>query len=418
MADGRPGRRGTNGLVLFVLGILAVLLSFLLRVPCRVPEWSVDSRFPGLCAAELQPGDLSVTPGGMLSGFFTGGPTGDQPIVVGMFTSILGWMTTGLAEAFSFEITPNTVLDLTVFLTALVWVVTITAVASLSGKQPSDPVVLAFAPTVLLVGFTSWDLWAVMFMMLAVASYIRGSPGVAGVWIGLGATVSFLPLLVLIAILFLAARYRYLGDFISALVVSLIVFAMVNGPFMVQEFDRWRERMGETMRSPVSSDSGWSVWNALGAPATGLSIDPANLDQVSMIAILLGVVAVLLVTVLAGKEPSIVQVLLMLLAVFLLFSRDWSLLQSVWLVPLVILARRSWLEFFLWQAVEIGYWATMNAPAGAWETQPLFGDWGWSPQALLAAARYLFLIWFIVIVAVDMQRGRRATQIGVAARNA
>ena len=49
MADGRPGRRGTNGLVLFMLGILAVLLSFLLRVPCRVPEWSVDSRFPGLC---------------------------------------------------------------------------------------------------------------------------------------------------------------------------------------------------------------------------------------------------------------------------------------------------------------------------------------------------------------------------------
>ena len=68
--------------------------------------------------------------------------------------------------------------------------------------------------------------------------------------------------------------------------------------------------------------------------------------------------------------------------------------------------------------MEVGYWATMNAPGGTWETQPLFGDWGWSPQALLSAARYLFLIWFIVIVAVDMQRGRRATQIGVAARNA
>ena len=110
-----------------VLGILAVLLSFLLRVPCRVPEWSVDSRFPGLCAAELQPGDLSVTPGGMLSGFFTGGPTGDQPIVVGMFTSVLGWMTTGLAEAFSFEITPNTVLDLTVFLGDYIYEYGITA---------------------------------------------------------------------------------------------------------------------------------------------------------------------------------------------------------------------------------------------------------------------------------------------------
>jgi hypothetical protein len=40
-------------------------------------------------------------------------------------------------------------------------------------------------------------------------------------------------------------------------------------PSPIHTFDRWRERMGETMRSPVSSDSGWSVWNALGAPATG-----------------------------------------------------------------------------------------------------------------------------------------------------
>lgn len=418
MADGRPARRRTNGLVVFILGVLAVLASFLLRIPCRVPEWSTAGRFPGLCAAELQPGELTVTPGGMLQGFFTGGPTGDQPIIVGMFTSVLGWMTTGLAEAFSFDVTASTVLDLTIFLTALVWVVTITTVASLSGKQPSDPAVMAFAPTVLLVGFTSWDLWAVMFLMLAVASYIRGSPGLSGVWIGLGATVSLLPLLVLLAILFLAARYRYIGDFISALVVSLIVFAMVNGPFMVTEFDRWREQALGSLSGPVDEASGWSVWNSLAAPRFGLQVDPAAVDQVALVAILLGVVAVLLITVLAGKEPSIVQVLLLLLAVMLLFSRDWSLLQSVWLVPLVVLARRSWIEFFAWQAVEIGYWATLSAPAGGWETQPLFGTWGWPPQDLLAVARYLFLVWFIVMVAVDMQRGRKATQIGVAARNA
>ena len=45
------------------------------------------------------------------------------------------------------------------------------------------------------------------------------------------------------------------------------------------------------------------MWNALGAPATGLSIDSANLDQISMIAILLGVVAVLLVL---GSLPCFV----------------------------------------------------------------------------------------------------------------
>lgn len=417
MADGRPKVRRTNGLVVFVLGILAVLASFLLRVPCRVPEWSVDERFAGLCSAQLLPGDLTVTPGDALSGFFTGGPTGDQPIVVGMFTTLLGWLTTGLAEAFGIDVTSSTLLDLTVFLTALVWIVTITTVASLSGRQPSDPVVMAFAPTVLLVGFASWDLWAVMFMMLAVAAYIRGSPGVAGVWIGLGATVNLLPLLVLVAILFLAARYRYLGDLITALVVSLVVFAMVNGPYMVTEFSRWRDQFLGSLSAPVEAQSGWSVWNALAAPRTGLELDPGAIEQISMIAILLGAVVVLLMTALAGKEPSIVQVLLMLLVVLLLFAREWSLLQAVWLVPLVVLARRSWLEFFLWQAVEIGYWATMNAPEGSWETQPLFDTWGWPPQDLLAAARYLFLVWFLVAVALDMQRGRRATQIGVAARN-
>lgn len=417
MSEGKKGRRGANGFVVFVIGILAVLLSFLLRVPCRVPEWNVSERFPGLCSAQLDPGDLSVTPNTMLEGFFTGGPSGDQPIVVGMFTSVLGWMTTGLAQAFNVELSANTVLDLTVVLTALVWVVIIATVAGLSGKQPSDPVVMAFAPTVLLVGFSAWDLWAVMFMMLAVASYIRGSPGIAGLWIGLGATVNLLPVLVLVAILFMAARYRYIGDFFIALLSSVIFFAAVNGPYMVTEFDRWREQFSGTLDGPAEGTTVWDVWNTVLAGPTGLSVDTAAVENLSLVVVLLAVVAVLLVTVLAGKDPSIVQVLLLLLLVYVLFGRDWSLLQSVWLVPLVVLARRSWIEFFVWQAVEIGYWATLNAPGGGWETQPVFQQWGWTPQDAFAVLRVLVLLWFLIAVSVDIQRGKRALLIGVHAKN-
>lgn len=417
MPEAKKGRRGANGLVVFVIGILAVLLSFLLRVPCRVPEWDVAGRFPGLCSAQVDPGDLSITPGTMLDGFFTGGPSGDQPIVVGMFTSVLGWMTTGLAQAFNLDLSSNTVLDLTVVLTAMVWVVVIATVAGLSGKQPSDPVVMAFAPTVLLVGFTSWDLWAVMFMMLAVASYIRGSPGIAGFWIGLGATVNFLPVLALVAILFMAARYRYIGDFFVALLSSAIFFAAVNGPFMVTEFGRWREQFSELMTESVQNSTLWDVWNSVVAPRAGLELNTGSLETLSLFVVLLAVVVVLLVTVLAGKDPSIVQVLLLLLIVYILFGREWSLLQSVWMVPLVVLARRSWIEFFVWQAVEIGYWATLNAPGGSWETQPLFPQGSWTPQDILAVARFLVLIWFLVVVIIDIQRGKRALLIGVHARN-
>lgn len=417
MPEMNKSKRTANGFLVLVIGILAVLLSFLLRVPCRVPEWDAANRFPALCSTQLNPGDLTVTPGGMLEGFFTGGLTGDQPIVVGMFTSLLGWMTTGLAQALTIDLSANTVLDLTVVLTAMVWVVVIATVAGLSGKQPSDPVVMAFAPTVLLVGFTSWDLWAVMFMMLAVSSYIRGSPGIAGLWIGLGVTVNFLPLLVLLGILFMAARYRYIGDFFIALLAAFLVFAAVNGPFMATEFARWRERFMSSIDAPVQNSTLWDVWNSVLAGRTGFSIDPGAWGSLSPAVVLLAAVAVLLVTVLAGKDPSLVQVLLLLLIVVVLFGREWSLLQSVWMVPLVVLARRSWLEFFIWQAVEIGYWATLNAPAGSWETQPFFTQGSWSPQEIMAVARFLVLLWLLVVVIVDIQRGKRASMIGVHAKN-
>lgn len=417
MPELKKNKRAANGLLVFIVGILAVLLSFLLRVPCRVPEWDVAHRFPGLCSNELNPGDLQVTPANMLEGFFTGGATGDQPIVVGMFTSLLGWMTTGLAQALNIELNASTVLDLTVVLTAMVWVVVIAAVAGLSGKQPSDPLIMAFAPTVLLVGFTAWDLWAVMFMMLAVASYIRGSPGIAGLWIGLGSTVNFLPLVVLLGILFMAARYRYIGDFFIALLAAFLVFAAVNGPFMVTEFGRWREQLVDSATGPVHSSTLWDVWNSVIAGRTGLRIEPDALSTLSPAVILLAVVAVLLITVLAGKEPSIVQVLLLLLIVVVLFGREWSLLQSVWMAPLVVLARRSWIEFFVWQAVDIGYWATLNAPAGAWETQPLFMQGSWTPQEIMAVARLLILVWLLIVVVIDINRGKRASMIGVHAKN-
>lgn len=186
---------------------------------------------------------------------------------------------------------------------------------------------------------------------------------------------------------------------------------------MVTEFDRWREQFTNTLNAPVQNSTVWDVWNSVIAGPTGLSINPESLQNLSLVVVLLAVVAVLLVTLLAGKDPSIVQVLLLLLIVAILFGREWSLLQSVWMVPLVVLARRSWIEFFIWQAVEIGYWATLNAPGGGWETQPLFAQGSWTPQEILAVARFVALLWFLVVVIIDIQRGKRALLIGIHARN-
>ena len=120
--EGARNRSGGNaGLMLLGLGLYTVMMAYLLRIPCRVPDWNMAQQVPELCATVIGTGDLSVRSSDVAGGFFTGGPTGDQPVLVGMITTIIGWFASNLTSLLGLDVGQGFYLDLSVVLLALVW---------------------------------------------------------------------------------------------------------------------------------------------------------------------------------------------------------------------------------------------------------------------------------------------------------
>ncbi|WP_062737016.1 glycosyltransferase 87 family protein [Kocuria turfanensis] len=398
------GRLGGHGLQLAGLCLYTVMVAYLLRLPCRVPGGAAAEQLPALCATEVTPAATA----GTLDGFFTGGPAGDQPALVGMITTVLGWIAARLSALLGTDVGGGVFANLSVVLLALLWLATVAVVSGLSGRRRADAFVLALAPVAALVGFTTWDLWAVLLMVLALLLHVRGRPGPAGVFLGLGASVALFPLVVLLAVLFLAARYRQFRDFAVVLAGTLAAWLLVNGPFMIAAWEQWLGRFRAAADRPVAGSSLWSVWGRADAVPGA-----AETGQHVVLALVLGCAAVLVLTLLTRQEPSVVQVAFLLLTVLVLTGPGYSLVHALWLAPLVVLSRRNWIEFAAWQLVEVLWWTTLVLPEAAWPVLPWTGRTGWDAQDLLAAVRVLFLVWFLVVVAVDVLRGRRAMQIGV-----
>jgi uncharacterized membrane protein len=55
-------------------------------------------------------------------------------------------------------------------------------------------------------------------------------------------------------------------------------------------------------------------------------------------------------------RPRVGQVAFLLVAGFLLLNKVWSPQFSLWLLPLVVLARPRWRSLLLWQATEVLVW--------------------------------------------------------------
>ncbi|KUG61245.1 hypothetical protein AVL61_12565 [Kocuria rosea subsp. polaris] len=400
--------RGGPGALLVGLSLYTVMTAWLLRLPCRVPGRGAAESLPALCATEVAPGEPTGA-----GGFFTGGPAGDQPALVGMISTVLGWLADRVPALLGTDAGRGASADLSVLLLAAAWIGTVAAVSALSGRRGADAFVLALAPVAVLVGFGTWNLLAVLLMVLALLLHVRGSPVPAGIVLGLAASVALFPLVVLLAVLLLAVRYRQFRDVALVLAGTALTWALVNGPFLLSAGDRWARQLSTPWAQPVAGSSPWGVWARVEQARTGAAPDPAGGDQYVLLALVLGFVAVLVLTLLTRQEPSVVQIAFLLLAVLVLAGPGYSPVHALWLAPLVVLSRRNWLEFAAWQLVEVLWWATLVLPASVWPVLPGLGPIGWDVQDLLAAVRVLLLALLVVAVAVDVLRGGRARRIGL-----
>jgi uncharacterized membrane protein len=373
---------------LLALTLLSLLLGVSTKASCMTGDLTTAQTYSHMCASDIQPlwTDAHLDTGAV--------PYRDTALPYPVLTGGLAYVAAQAARALHHVhaawptyVLYGVVADLLLALGALI----VTGCTALTARRrPYDAAIVALAPLLVLHAFTAFDLAAMAALSAALLAWARGKPVLAGALIGVGAALKLYPVLLLVAVWILAARTRRIADAVWASAAAVVVWLALNGPVGLTYPDAWRSYYGQARTSDAGRDSLWAIVHTL----TSGSLD--GTDAVawapSSLAVALAVVAVLLgvawLALRAPVRPRLPQVVLLCVLGYLLVSKHWSPSESLWLLPLVALARPRWRLTLLWQFAEVLVWVmTMLVGLGltAAESGHGFGvSYGWLAVAVVA----------------------------------
>jgi uncharacterized membrane protein len=394
------GSRWTPVRWLVLLTLVTSLVGFWQKSPCRVHPWTEQYQYTRACYTDVYALWFAerLNEGAV--------PYRDHPVEYPVVTGALMGTAAALVQVFPEQERARRFYDMTwALLTAAALVVVVTT-ARLAGRRPWDAALFALAPLLVLHGSTNWDLAAMALAGLGLLQWSRRRPVAAGIWIGLATAAKLYPVLFLLPLLLLCLRARRLRAFWRAAVPALLVPVLVTAPvylaspsFASVDGTQVRvagpplERFGsdglaalaprtqlpdgtvgvnaayrfvELNRTrPADWDSLWYlVTQVRGATLDGVvpaGEAPSRLNLAAAACLLVALAGVVLLAVRAPRRPRLPQLLFLVVVAFLVTSKVWSPQFSLWLVPLLALARPRWRSFLLWQATEavlllLRYW--------------------------------------------------------------
>lgn len=347
---GRHARIGERRFwtALRVLALLAVVMGVLAwgeKATCRTHPYANSYQYTRLCYT-----DVFVLYGteGLAQGQV---PYLDHKVEYPVLIGAAMYGVAQLDRAFPTGARQREFFDLTAVLLGAALVATVVLTARTHRHRPWDAALVALAPVVILNGDVNWDLLAVAFTAAGVYAWSRGSPGWAGVWIGLGVATKFYPLIVLGALLLLCLRSGRLAAFGKAALGAAWAWLLVDLPVMVASPSGWGYFFSFSERRNTEFNS---LWYALDYAAnSGRLISTAVLNDVTAVALLLGFAAVALLVLLAPRRPRLPSVVFLLLVLFVITSKVYSPQYVLWLLPFAVLARPRWRFFLAWQLTEV-----------------------------------------------------------------
>ncbi|MGB6123880.1 MAG: glycosyltransferase 87 family protein [Gordonia sp. (in: high G+C Gram-positive bacteria)] len=361
------GRLWTPLRVVLLLALVGLSLSWFGKAGCiqQAPvenspgqvrlNWDNQRQFVGLCYSDIVASyeENKLTPNDLAGGAFPyrtfwmqSGADGEkvktylaEPALTGMFMYVSAQAARGwgvLAEAVGLPKTLDVVnyFNITALLLSLFWLLAVWATMMTDRRRMWLGALMALSPLLLFHAFTSTDILAIAMLSLAILFWTRGKPGWSGIFIGLGAAAAVYPLLMLPAIAVLCVRRRTLYQFTTVVLGAFGAWLLVNVPFIIAypsgfmaTYRVWLNRGVEpdTLYRLISLATGWNPSSAL---ITGLVL-------LLMIAV---VATVVYVGLRASTEPTVAQLMFLLVAGFLLFGKEWTPQSSLWLVPLAVLA--------------------------------------------------------------------------------
>jgi uncharacterized membrane protein len=394
----RPGRPGRSALqVILALTCFTLVLAYAEKSPCANGDWVGSKQYTHACYSDVIPlwgaerldvGNVPYRDNGV-----------EYPALVGGFMWVSADLTRGLTNVFTNVGAGELFGMVTCLLLAICALFTAAGTVGAAGRRPYDAAIFALSPLVVMHAFSNWDLLAMAFASCGLWAWARGRPVAAGVLLGLGTAAKLYPVFLLFPIILLAIRTRKGREASWCVVSAVVVWLTVNVPLSLAYYRGWQEFYSFSFTRDAEASTFWYMGHYLATVGFNSGYASAWAPSGIAVAFLLigALAAVAWLALLAPVKPRLGQLAFLSVLAFLLTTKVWSPQYSIWLVPLVALARPRWRLNLVWQFSEVGVWiATLLWLLGF--TTPERGiDYGWLMVVLLIRDALLISIAVLVV---------------------
>ena len=370
---------------LVALAILAALLSVAKFSHCASTGWATPDQYVHACYSDLpalfEARGLSTNQWPFASD--------DNSVEYPVITAMVMYLTSFAANS------PVSYFNINIFFLILLFIATVILVRKI---RPEFAYLVPVAPAMIASLFINWDLWAIASMMLAIYWFDRKQFTNSALLMGLSISTKFLPIFLLIPIVFIFWRENKIKEAIKYIAITFGIWLAINLPFAVTTpTGWWRFYQLNLDRGP---DWG-SFWLAL----QQLGINLTNLNYLSILLLLIALTSISILLFEIKYTPTLASVSFFVLASVMLASKVYSPQYVLWLTPLAVIAltnKKDLHAFWLWQATELIYHIAIWQHL-AQVTDAKFGL-GPTPFAILTLVRIAGTIYLMAVLA------RRALQ--------
>jgi hypothetical protein len=371
--------------VLVALAILAALLSVAKFSHCANTGWATPDQYVHACYSDLpalfEARGLSTNQWPFASD--------DNSVEYPVITAMVMYVTSFAANS------PLSYFNINIFFLILLFIATVLVVRKI---RPEFAYLVPVAPAMIASLFINWDLWAIASMMLAIYWFDRKQYLPSAVLLGISVSTKFLPIFLLIPIVFIFWREAKIKEAIIYVAITFGIWFAINLPFAVTTpTGWWRFYKLNLDRGP---DWG-SFWLAL----QQLGVNLTNLNYLSILLLLIALTSIAILLFELKYTPSLASVAFFVIASVMLASKVYSPQYVLWLTPLAVIALTNTKDlhaFWVWQTTEtiyhIAIWQHL-----AQVTDAKFGL-GPTPFAILTLLRIAGTIYLMAVLA------RRALQ--------
>jgi len=323
---------------LVALAILAALLSVAKFSHCANTGWATPDQYVHACYSDLpalfEARGLSTNQWPFASD--------DNSVEYPVITAMVMYVTSFAANS------PVSYFNINIFFLILLFIATVMLVRKI---RPEFAYLVPVAPAMIASLFINWDLWAIASIMLAIYWFDRKQFTNSALLMGLSISTKFLPIFLLIPIVFIFWRENKIKEAIKYVAITFGIWLAINLPFAVTTpTGWWRFYKLNLDRGP---DWG-SLWLAL----QQLGINLTNLNYLSILLLLIALTSIAILLFEIKYTPTLASVSFFVLASVMLASKVYSPQYVLWLTPLAVIAltnKKDLHAFWLWQATELIY---------------------------------------------------------------